>query len=142
MSKKVIHPNSLANLTGQWNSETARAAQVNSVAARKANKAARAALKLTAHEMQAYKTDMKDMEVSAVSMLEMLMLKAFQEEDFDTAADLAKALAEFQTPKLARQDVSVEDKGTADMSDEELEAKLKELMDGQNYGNSDTEGRS
>lgn len=124
----MTHPNSLKNLKPHWTSESARKAQANSVIARKANAAARAALKLTAQDMADYKAEMKEVDVSAVAMLEMLMLKAFQEEDFDTAADLAKSLAEFQTPKLARQEMTVEEVGADELTDEELEAKLKELM--------------
>ena len=122
------HPNSLKNLKPYWTSETAREAQKNSVIARKANKEAREKLKLTAQEMEEYKQEMKDMNVSAVSMLEMLMLKAYQEDDLDTAADLAKSLAEFQTPKLARKESIVTEVAADELTDEELEAKLRALM--------------
>lgn len=122
------HPNSLKNLKPYWTTETAREAQANSVIARKANKEAREKLKLTAQEMEEYKQEMKEMNVSAVSMLEMLMLKAYQENDLDTAADLAKSLAEFQTPKLARKESIVTEVAADELSDEELEEKLRALM--------------
>ena len=125
------HPNSLKNLKPYWTSETAREAQKNSVIARKANKEAREKLKLTAQEMEEYKQEMKEMQVSAVSMLEMLMLKAYQEDDLDTAADLAKSLAEFQTPKLARKESIVTEVAADEMTDEELEEKLRALMSGE-----------
>ena len=121
------HPNSLKNLKPAWTSESAREAQKNSVKARKANAEARAALKMTAHEFSKYKEEMKDVEVSAVNMLEVLMMKAFQEEDFDTAADLAKSLAEFQTPKLARTESTIKEVDADELTDEELEEKLREL---------------
>lgn len=121
------HPNSLKNLKPAWTSESAREAQKNSVKARKANAEARAALKMTAHEFSKYKEEMKDVEVSAVNMLEVLMMKAFQEDDFDTAADLAKSLAEFQTPKLARTESTIKEVDADELTDEELEEKLREL---------------
>ena len=123
----TTHPNSLKNLKPAWTSESAREAQKNSVKARKANAEARAALKMTAHEFSKYKEEMKDVEVSAVNMLEVLMMKAFQEDDFDTAADLAKSLAEFQTPKLARTESTIKEVDADELTDEELEAKLREL---------------
>ena len=46
------NPKSLQNLQGPWTSETARAAQKNSVAARKANQEARERLSLTAAELK------------------------------------------------------------------------------------------
>ena len=123
----TTHPNSLKNLKPAWTSESAREAQKNSVKARKANAEARAALKMTAHEFSKYKEEMKDVEVSAVNMLEVLMMKAFQEDDFDTAADLAKSLAEFQTPKLARTESTIKEVDADELTDEELEEKLREL---------------
>lgn len=124
-----VHPNSLKNLKPSWTTESAREAQKNSVIARKANAEARAALKMTAVEFAKYKEEMKDVEVNAVNMLEVLMMKAFQDQDYDTAADLAKSLAEFQTPKLARVESTVEEISTSEMSDEELEAALKAAAD-------------
>ena len=122
------HPNSLKNLKPAWTTESAREAQANSVIARKANAEARAALKLTAKQFEEYKHDvLSETEVSSIDVLKILMLKALEANDFDTAADLAKTLAEFEAPKLARTEATVTEIDASDMSDEELEAKLQEL---------------
>ena len=129
MSKYEIgkHPNSLKNLSPSWTTETARAAQKKSVDARKANKEAREQLALCAAEL---KLDIdavfEQNELSSIGVLKLAMLKAVQADDFDTAADLAKTLAEFEAPKLARIESTVEEISAAEMSDEELEAALKE----------------
>ena len=124
------HPNSLKNLRPMWTSETAREAQKNSVKSRKANREAREKLKMTTKEWEKYKTEvLKETDISSVDVLKILMLKALDAEDHDTAADLAKTLAEFEAPKLARVDQTNLDLSTEEMSDEELEAKLKELKD-------------
>lgn len=122
------HPNSLKNLKPMWTSETAKKAQENSVIARKANAEARAQLKLTANEWKKYKDDvLTDHDMSSIDVLKILMMKALQENDFDTAADLAKSLAEFEAPKLARVDQTTTEISTDDLSDEELDKKLKDL---------------
>ena len=129
MSKYEIgqHPNSLKNLRPSWTTESAREAQKNSVAARKANKEAREHLKLTASELKLdIEAVMADNDLSSIGVLKLAMLKAIQSDDFDTAADLAKTLAEFEAPKLARIEQTVEEVNASDMTDEELEAALRE----------------
>lgn len=122
------HPNSLKNLKPMWTSESAKEAQKNSVLARKANSEARAQLKLTMHEWKKYKTEvLEDSDMSSIDVLKILMMKALQADDFDTAADLAKSLAEFEAPKLARVDQTNTEIGVEDLSDEELAQRLKNL---------------
>ncbi len=123
------HPNSLKNLKPMWTSDSAREAQKNSVIARKANAEARAALKLTAVEFAKYKEDLKDVEISAEAMLKVLMMKAFENDDLDTAADLAKSLVEFEKPKLARVDQTNTEITAEDLTDEELEARIKSALE-------------
>ena len=123
------HPNSLKNLKPMWTSESAKEAQKNSVIARKANAEARAALKLTAVEFAKYKEDLKDVEISAEAMLKVLMMKAFENDDLDTAADLAKSLVEFEKPKLARVDQTNTEITAEDLTDEELEARIKSALE-------------
>ena len=111
-----------------WTSESAKEAQKNSVLARKANAEARAQLKLSMNEWKKYKEDvLEDNDMSSIDVLKILMMKALQSDDFDTAADLAKTLAEFEAPKLARVDQTNTDISADDLTDEELDAKLKEL---------------
>ena len=120
------HPNSLKNLKPAWTSDSAREAQKNSVIARKANAEARAALKLTAKQFEEYKLDvLADTDVSSLDVLKILMLKGLEQSDYDTAADLAKSLAEIEAPKLARVDQTNVEVDASDMTDEELNALLR-----------------
>lgn len=122
------HPNSLKNLSPSWTTETARTAQKNSVIARKANSEARAQLKLSMKEWKKYKEEVLDeTDMSSIDVLKILMMRALQEDDFDTAADLAKSLAEFEAPKLARVDQTTVEVGADELTDEEIDARLREL---------------
>lgn len=122
------HPNSLKNLKPAWTSESAREAQKNSVIARKANAEARQQLKLSVKEWEKYKLEvLDDTDLTSLDILKVLMHKAMEEGDYHGAADLAKSLAEFEKPKLARTEVDSTIKQTAEMSDEELLNAIKEL---------------
>jgi hypothetical protein len=107
----------------------AREAQKKSVAARKANKEARERLKITAAEL---KMDVQELmaanNVSALDVLRLSMVKAVANDDMDQAIDIAKAIAEFETPKLGRVEQTNIEVKTDDLTDEELDAKLKQLM--------------
>lgn len=128
MSHKV-HPNSLANLAPVFDSQKAREAQRKSVASRKANKEARERLRLTAAELKLdIKELMEENNVSALDVLRISMLKAVSNNDMDQAIDIAKAIAEFETPKLGRVEQTNIEVKTDDLTDEELDAKLKQLM--------------
>lgn len=128
MSHKV-HPNSLANLAPVFDSQKAREAQRKSVASRKANKEARERLRLTAAELKLdIKELMEENNVSALDVLRISMLKAVSNNDMDQAIDIAKSIAEFETPKLGRIEQTNIEVKTDDLTDEELDAKLKQLM--------------
>lgn len=122
------HPASLKNLAPAFNKENAREMQLKSAASKKANNEARQALKMTAIEFSKFKEELQDVDISAEMMLKVLMMRAFDDEDMDTAADLAKALVEFEKPKLARVDQTNTEISTEDMSDEELDELLKKHM--------------
>ena len=123
MSK--VHPNSLKNLR-PFSKECARAGQKNSVIARKANKEAREALKLTLNDWKALKEEIKDDAPAALDVLKIAMTKALSVEDMDEATRLATVLAEFEAPKLQRQDINQVTK-TADLTDEELQEALDDI---------------
>ena len=123
MSK--VHPNSLKNLR-PFSKEGARAGQKNSVIARKANKEAREALKLTLNDWKALKEEIKDDAPAALDVLKIAMTKALSVEDMDEATRLATVLAEFEAPKLQRQDINQVTK-TSDLTDEELEQAIQEM---------------
>ena len=123
------HPNSLKNLSSAWNSETAKEAQLKGAAKRKANRIARENLKLSIQDWKAYKSEVLDKEdMSSIDILKVLMHKALQDEEYDTASDLAKTLAEFEKPKLARIEQKVEEVSTSELSDEQLEEMLKQAI--------------
>ena len=129
MSDKTPHPNSLANLT-PFNTEKARKAQLKSAASRKANRMAREAMQMSMNEWKTYKPLLDEADLSAVDVLKILMHKSMMDDDMDTAVDIAKSVAEFEQPKLARIDQTVEQTSTSDLSDDELNEKLKNLLDG------------
>lgn len=123
----AFNPKSLENLAPKITSvEQAREMQKNSVAARKANREARERLKLTAAEM---KVDVEELtnDVSAVGCLKVLLVKYMQEGEYDEAAKIATTLAEFETPKLARVDQTNTEISAEELSDDELNKKLREL---------------
>lgn len=123
----AFNPKSLENLAPKITSvEQAREMQKKSVIARKANREARERLKLTAAEM---KVDIEELtqDVSAVGALKVLLVKYMQEGEYEEAAKIATTLAEFEQPKLARVDQTNTEISTEELSDEELNNKLKEL---------------
>lgn len=123
----AFNPKSLQNLAPKITSvEQAREMQKNSVIARKANREARERLKLTAAEM---KVDVEELanDVSAIGCLKVLLVKYMQEGEYDEAAKIATTLAEFETPKLARIDQTNTEISAEELSDEELNKKLREL---------------
>ena len=123
MSK--LHPNSLKNLR-PFTREGARAGQKNSVIARKANKEAREALKVTVNDWKALREEMKDEVPAALDVLKIAMTKALAAEDMDEATRLATVLAEFEAPKLQRQDITQVTQ-TSDMTDEQLQRALEDM---------------
>ena len=120
-----VHPNSLKNLR-PFTREGARAGQKNSVLSRKANKEAREALKLTLNDWKALKEEVKDDAPAALDVLKIAMTKALAAEDMDEATRLATVLAEFEAPKLQRQDINQVTQ-TSDMTDEQLQKALEEM---------------
>ena len=119
------HPNSLKNLR-PFTREGARAGQKNSVIARKANKEAREALKVTVNDWKALREEMKDEVPAALDVLKIAMTKALAAEDMDEATRLATVLAEFEAPKLQRQDITQVTQ-TSDMTDEQLQRALEDM---------------
>ena len=120
------HPNSLKNLKPLLTSESARELQLKSAASRKANNLAREQLKLTVKQFKEFKDSFEENPVGAIDVLRILMVKALDEDDLVQAADLAKSLAEFESPKLSRIDQTNTEVSVDELSDEELNRMLKE----------------
>ena len=75
-----------------------------------------------------YKDEVLDeVEMDSLDVLRILMYKALDADDTDTAADLAKSIAEFEKPKLARIESKVEEVKLDDISDEEIDQKIRQL---------------
>ena len=124
------HPNSLKNLAPLFTKENAKEMQKKGAEVRKANKLAREALKMTAWEFSQYKKELADVDISAETMLKVQMMKAYEEGDDDKAVEIAKALVEFEKPKLARIDQTTKEINTEDLTDEELDELLKKHTEG------------
>ena len=122
----AFNPKSLENLAPKITKLNAADMQKKSVASRMANKEAREKLKITAAELK-MDVDELTQDVSAVGVLKLSMLKAVQAEDYEEASRLAAILAEFEQPKLARVDQTNTELTADELTDEELDAKLKEL---------------
>jgi len=131
------HPNSIAALKKHaaplFTTESARKGQLAGAAARKKNnemrKQAAEVLKGVSSEWKTYSKEIQE-GPSAVDVLRIMMLNKIEEGDHDTAIDIAKSIAEFETPKLARQENTNVELGADDLSDDELDAKLQEFFKG------------
>ena len=135
------HPNSIANLAPPFDSAGAKKAQLAAAKKRSANAEARNKLKMSMQEWKRYKVEVLDeVDMNSVDILKILMMRALDEGEIDTAADLAKSIAEFEMPKLARIESTVEEVKADELSDAELDAKLKELMNGEDDSGSSPEG--
>lgn len=126
----TVNPKSLKNLKPFITPENAREAQLKGVAAKKANKLAREELKMSIRDFNEYKEVLKENEMSALDVLNIQMRKALASGDDVTAVDIAKSLAEFEAPKLARVESTNTELTAGDLSDAEIDRRLKEYADG------------
>lgn len=125
-----VHPNSLKNLAPYFTKENAREAQRLSAISRKANREARDRLKLSMQDWVKYKEEVLDETgLGAVDVLRILMYRSLDEGDMETASELAKSVAEFEAPKLARIESKVEAVKADELSVEELEAQIAQYKD-------------
>ena len=122
------HPNSLKNLKPLLTPDLARAAQLKSAESRRANNVARDKLKVTIKQFKEFKESLEDEPVGAIDILRILMMKALDAGDDLQAADLAKSLAEFESPKLSRIDQTNTELTVDELTDEELDRQLKEIL--------------
>ena len=117
------------NLKMITDSERARELQKKSVEARKRNKERIESLKLFMDDFEKIGFDVGEKAPRAIDMLNHLMMKAFHDEDFEKAAELAGQLAQYQTPKKASVQQTNTDIDLKDLTDEEFEELKKELKD-------------
>ena len=128
------HPNSLKQLRPLTDSDKARELQAKGAETRRANKAAREAMKLSMAEWKKIKEEVLPESMNALDILKIAMMKAVSNEDMDEVTRLAAIIAEYEQPKLQRVDQTSLELSNTDLTDEELEAKIKEL---QKSGSSD-----
>ena len=124
------------NLKMITDSNKAREYQRRSVEARKRNKE-------RVQELRTFWKDFdraglgleSDQNVKGVDVIEFLMKKAFMDEDFELAGMYAEKLAQYQTPKLASQQVTNTNIDLKDLSDEEFQKELEKLEELNSKGN-------
>jgi len=124
------------NLKMITDSNKAREYQKRSVEARKRNKE-------RVQELRTFWKDFdraglgleSDQNVKGVDVIEFLMKKAFMDEDFELAGMYAEKLAQYQTPKLASQQVTNTNIDLKDLSDEEFQKELEKLEELNSKGN-------
>jgi len=106
-----------------YDSDTARVMIEKSRVSRMANIAIREAFHLTAKNFLAIQKDLP--QISAVDVLQMAVLHALKDDNFEDAARYAGMLAEFQSPKLMRTE-SVNLNITQNLTDDELRIIIDE----------------
>ena len=120
-------PEQLANLTPIYGVDRARELQKKSVESRRINTERREALKMTAKEWKSLGSDIIADLPPAIDIIKIQMLQYIEEGKILEATELAKVLAEYEQPKLSRVDSINQNIDASDLSDEELEARLKSL---------------
>ena len=124
------HPNSLKQLKPYMDSEKAREMQAKGAEARRQNRQLRESMKLSASEFRKIRDEIITEMPTAVEILKVQLVKAMQLEDQDTIERLAIALAEYEQPKLQRIDQTPKSLDTSELSEDELDRKIRELTDG------------
>ena len=122
------NPKSLKNLRPMWDKESANAAREKGLETRRANKELREALKMTAAEIKLTAQALSEAGVGAVDRLRVIAAKYEEQGDIDSAVDIYKSIAEFEAPKLARVDQTTTEVGIEDLSEDELNEKIRRLL--------------
>jgi hypothetical protein len=118
----VKHPGS-ENLISIDSTEMADEYRRRGLEVRRKNKAKRELAKQTILAMKELGEEAPD----AINALNFVLVQAMEEGDTDQIVKVASILAEYQAPKLSRQDVTQTNIDAADLTDEELEAELEKL---------------
>ena len=122
------HPNSLKNLVGAWDSESAKEAQLLGAKKRTANAKLRNELKASMKQWKEMQEDLSQNKLDSVEVLRIIAHQKLEDGDTDGAVDIFKSIAEYEKPKLARVESKVEEIKADELTDEELNAKLNELL--------------
>ena len=116
------HPG-LKNLVSIKDSEMADEWRKRGLEVRKKNKEKRELAKQTIVAMK----ELGDEAPDAMAALNFVLVQAMEEGDTDQIIKVASILAEYQQPKLSRQDVTQTNLDASDLTDEELQAELDKL---------------
>ena len=116
------HPG-LKNLVSIKESEMADEWRKRGLEVRRKNKEKRELAKQTIMAMK----ELGDEAPDAIQALNFVLVQAMEEGDTDQIVKVASILAEYQQPKLSRQDVTQTNLDASDLTDEELEAELQKL---------------
>lgn len=117
----AISEKSLENLKTIDSPEMAEEYRLKGLEVRRANKEKREQTKQTIKAMQ----DMGEDAPDAIQALNYVLVQAMEDNDQDQIIKIASILAEYQAPKLSRQDVTTQNLDVSDLTDEELEQELK-----------------
>ena len=116
------HPG-LKNLVSIKDSEMADEWRKRGLEVRRKNKEKRELAKQTIVAMK----ELGDEAPDAMAALNVVLVQAMEENDTDQIIKVASILAEYQSPKLSRQDVTQTTLDASDLSDEELQLELDKL---------------
>jgi len=116
------HPG-LKNLVSIKDSEMADEWRRRGLEVRKKNKEKRELAKQTIVAMK----ELGDEAPDAMAALNFVLVQAMEEGDTDQIIKVASILAEYQQPKLSRQDVTQTNLDASDLTDAELEEELSKL---------------
>lgn len=119
----AISEKSLANLKSITSREQAEEYRKRGLEVRRKNKEKRELAKETIRAMKEMGDDAPD----AMSALNYVLVQAMKDDDADQIVRVASILAEYQAPKLSRQDVTQTNLDVADLTDAELEAEMEKL---------------
>jgi len=119
---KKHHPGS-ENLKSITSTEMANEYRLRGLEVRRKNKEKRELAKQTIVAMK----ELGDEAPDALEALKYVLVQAMEEGDTENIVKVASILAEYQAPKLSRQDVTQTNIDAADLTDEELEEELQKL---------------
>ena len=117
----AISEKSLENLKTIDSPKMAEEYRLKGLEVRKKNKEKRELAKQAIMAMKEMGEDAPD----AIQALNYVLVQAMENNDQDQIIKVASILAEYQAPKLSRQDVTQTNLDVSDLSDEELEQELK-----------------
>ena len=113
-----------SNLNLIDSTEKAREMQLNSAEARKKNNQAKKDAQRLLEEFKTRGDEMEALNLTGLQVLKLIMGDAIVKGDTRTAAALAAQVAEYETPKLTRQEVHSTVKDVTELSDTELNELL------------------